>query len=162
VTDKLLSKEFSAVCGEFYVYSQLLRNNIQSYLAIGKNNPDWDIVSVLEDKTEIKIQVKTMQWKYKTEKRESLSFTITGKWEQAKFDILVIVILNRSGLEYDTLIIESSKIKSKDDNNKNLFDEDSNIYYTNLTITLNTLYNEENSKHYSNHRNRWNKIKEFK
>lgn len=154
MTDKLLCPNFSAVCGEYYVYSQLLRNNIQSYLAIGKNNPDWDILSILEDNRQVKIQVKTMQWK------ES-SLTIDGKWEQAKFDILVIVILNRNGLEYDTLIIERIKIKPKDDS-KDLFDEESNIYYKNKTITLATLYHDENYEHYNSHHNKWNKIKEFK
>lgn len=155
MTNKLLSKDFSAVCGEFYVYSQLLRNNIQSYFAIGKNNPDWDIVSILEDNRQVKIQVKTIQWK-------PSSSTINGKWKNANFDILVIVILNKDDVEYDTLIIERSKIKPKNDGNKSLFDEKSNVYYTNETITLTTLYNDENSKHYNSHRNKWNKIKEFK
>lgn len=154
MTNKLLCQNFSAVCGEYYVYSQLLRNNIQSYLAVGKNNPGWDIVSILEDKTEVKIQVKTMQWK-------KSSLTVSGNWKHAEFDILVVVILNRNDVEYDTLIIERSKIKPKD-NSKNLFDDKSNIYYQNDTITLNTLYHEKNSSHYETHCNKWEKIKEFK
>ncbi|MCD4819066.1 MAG: hypothetical protein K8S23_10285 [Candidatus Cloacimonetes bacterium] len=152
MNNKVLESNISSACGEYYVLSQLLRNNYVAYLSHGTTQKGWDILVFQNDKS-IKIQVKTVQWK------ES-SKTIQGNFEDKDFDILVVVILNRKSKKnkihsFDSLIIHKDSIKAKKGNKKSLFNENGNICYKNKTISLNTLYAKSNETNFKKYKNKW-------
>lgn len=155
----MLDKNISGVCGEYYVLSQLLRKGYEAYLAQGSTHKGWDII-VFFNKTIKKVQVKTLQWED--------SKVVQGNFKDKDFDFLVIVTLNRSFenkvIAYDSLIIPRANVTEKKKSGAKLFINE-NIQFSKIvkgnpqqTITLTTLYSEENSKIYTKYKNKWSKI----
>lgn len=51
----------SAAVGEYLVLGELLKRNIEAYLAHGEIQKGWDIVIVTNESTK-RVQVKTIDW----------------------------------------------------------------------------------------------------
>ncbi|NPC49756.1 hypothetical protein HPC50_22085 [Corallococcus exiguus] len=80
------TKRFHGNAGEFLVLGELLKRKIEAYLALGKTQRDWDIGVILHNRSApLRVSVKSVDWpqKISTQIRPS-----------AKFDVLVIVLLN--------------------------------------------------------------------
>ena len=119
-------------CGEYYVLAQLLRLEYQAFLAQGANQKDWDIIVSTEVNDNIKIQVKTIDWRFKNR-------TINGKFHEPGFDILIIVILyykdkmtDSIAKDFSYLIMKKGQLKEKKDDESSLFIKNKEVYYSRL------------------------------
>ncbi len=139
----------SGPSGEYYVLAQLLRLGHQAFLAQGSNQKDWDIIVSTEVNDNIKIQVKTIDWRFENR-------AINGKFHEPGFDILIIVILNYEdkltdsiAKDFSYLIMKKGQLKEKKrDDERSLFIKNVKVYYSkinqyrennNQTISLNQL-----------------------
>lgn len=81
-----IDKSNSCASGEYLVLGEMLRRGYECYLANGPTQNGWDIVVLNENGSNIRIQVKTIDWPEKN--------AINGKLDNG-FDILVAVLLQR-------------------------------------------------------------------
>ena len=79
------NKSVSAAIGEYLVLGELLKRNIEAYLAHGATQKGWDI-AILNDNQTKRVQVKTIDWP--NEK------AVNGKLTEG-FDFLVVVLLDK-------------------------------------------------------------------
>ncbi|WP_220493694.1 hypothetical protein, partial [Klebsiella pneumoniae] len=55
------NRSISAAIGEHLVLGELLKRNIEAYLAHGETQKGWDLVIVTNESTK-RVQVKTIDW----------------------------------------------------------------------------------------------------
>jgi hypothetical protein len=72
--------------GEYQVLAYLLEQDVEAYLAIAVNQPDFDITAILDDKSVVRIQVKSTELNNKSTNN---SINRIDK----KYDFLVVVII---------------------------------------------------------------------
>lgn len=79
------NRSVSAAIGEYLVLGELLKRNIEAYLAHGETQKGWDVVIVTNEGAK-RIQVKTIDWPNQ--------FAVNGNFADG-FDYLVVVLLDR-------------------------------------------------------------------
>ncbi len=79
------NRSVSAAIGEFLVLGELLKRNIEAYLAHGETQKGWDVVLVTNESTK-RVQVKTIDWPNQ--------LAVNGNFSGG-FDYLVVVLLDR-------------------------------------------------------------------
>ncbi|KZL93980.1 hypothetical protein [Clostridium magnum] len=143
----------SGIIGEYYTLCELWRNN---YKAIKSNNPiqdGWDIIVLLENKN-VKLQVKTINWKLSSSK------VINGDF-QGDFDFLVVVLLEFNHKKYTTLIIPKCKLKERPKSQpRGIMDEGGNFLYTNETMTWKTLDYIKHKSIFKVYKDNWDQVTE--
>ena len=80
------NRSVSAAIGEYLVLGELLKRDVESYLAHGETQKGWDVVIVTNESTR-RVQVKTIDWPTQT----AVNGNFTGG-----FDYLVVVLLDRT------------------------------------------------------------------
>ncbi len=81
--------KFIGKYGEHLVLSQLLKLDIEAYLAIKSNQEDYDITVVLESSRVLRIQVKTTDLH-----NQNTNNSISGV--EKRYDFLVLVIMDKN------------------------------------------------------------------
>lgn len=79
------NRSVSAAIGEYLVLGELLKRNIEAYLAHGETQKGWDVVIVTNESTR-RVQVKTIDWPNQ--------LAVNGNFAGG-FDYLVVVLLDR-------------------------------------------------------------------
>lgn len=79
------NRSVSAAIGEYLVLGELLKRNIEAYLAHGETQKGWDVVIVTNESTK-RVQVKTIDWPNQ--------MAVNGNFSGG-FDYLVVVLLDR-------------------------------------------------------------------
>ena len=79
------NRSVSAAIGEYLVLGELLKRNIEAYLAHGETQKGWDLVIVTNESTK-RVQVKTIDWPNQ--------LAVNGNFAGG-FDHLVVVLLDR-------------------------------------------------------------------
>ena len=79
------NRSVSAAIGEYLVLGELLKRNVEAYLAHGETQKGWDVVIVTNESTK-RVQVKTIDWPNQL----AVNGNFTGG-----FDYLVVVLLDR-------------------------------------------------------------------
>ncbi|MCA8029563.1 hypothetical protein [Burkholderia cepacia] len=79
------NRSVSAAIGEYLVLGELLKRNIEAYLAHGETQKGWDVVIVTNESTR-RLQVKTIDWPNQ--------LAVNGNFTDG-FDYLVVVLLDR-------------------------------------------------------------------
>jgi hypothetical protein len=79
------NRSVSAAIGEYLVLGELLKRNIEAYLAHGETQKGWDVVIVTNESTK-RVQVKTIDWPNQ--------LAVNGNFAGG-FDYLVVVLLDR-------------------------------------------------------------------
>lgn len=79
------NRSVSAAIGEYLVLGELLKRNIEAYLAHGETQKGWDVVIVANESTK-RVQVKTIDWPNQ--------LAVNGNFADG-FDYLVVVLLDR-------------------------------------------------------------------
>lgn len=80
------NRSVSAAIGEHLVLGELLKRDIEAYLAHGETQKGWDLVLVKDDGIK-RVQVKTINWP----KQRAINGKLTKE-----FDFLVVVLLDRA------------------------------------------------------------------
>jgi len=80
------NRSVSAAIGEYLVLGELLKRNIEAYLAHGETQKGWDVVIVTNESTK-RVQVKTIDWPQQ--------LAVNGSFADG-FDYLVVVLLDRT------------------------------------------------------------------
>jgi len=80
-----VSGSTSTAIGEYLVLGEILKRDLEAYLAHGNTQKGWDIAVVKKNGTK-RIQVKTINW--------PVSKAVNGDF--SSFDFLVVVLLNNS------------------------------------------------------------------
>lgn len=80
------NRSVSAAIGEYLVLGELLKRNIEAYLAHGETQKGWDVVIVTNESTK-RVQVKTIDWPNQ--------LAVNGNFAGG-FDYLVVVLLDRT------------------------------------------------------------------
>lgn len=80
------NRSVSAAIGEYLVLGELLKRNVEAYLAHGETQKGWDVVIVTNESTK-RVQVKTIDW--------PKQLAVNGNFADG-FDFLVVVLLDRS------------------------------------------------------------------
>jgi len=78
------NRSVSAAIGEYLVLGELLKRNVEAYLAHGATQKSWDIVIFTGNATK-RVQVKTIDWPDQ--------LAVNGNFQD--FDYLVVVLLDR-------------------------------------------------------------------
>lgn len=79
------NRSVSAAIGEYLVLGELLKRNVEAYLAHGETQKGWDVVIVTNESTK-RVQVKTINWPNQ--------LAVNGNFAGG-FDYLVVVLLDR-------------------------------------------------------------------
>ena len=79
------NRSVSAAIGEYLVLGELLKRNVEAYLAHGETQKGWDVVLVTNESTK-RVQVKTIDWPSRS--------AVNGNFADG-FDYLVVVLLDR-------------------------------------------------------------------
>jgi hypothetical protein len=79
------NRSVSAAIGEYLVLGELLKRNIEAYLAHGETQKGWDLVIVTNESTK-RVQVKTIDWPSQQ--------AVNGNFASG-FDYLVVVLFDR-------------------------------------------------------------------
>jgi hypothetical protein len=79
------NRSVSAAIGEYLVLGELLKRNIEAYLAHGETQKGWDVV-VIDGSGTKRVQVKTIDWPNQRAVNRKLT---------EGFDYLVVVLLDR-------------------------------------------------------------------
>lgn len=79
------NRSVSAAIGEYLVLGELLKRNIEAYLAHGDTQKGWDLVIVTNESTK-RVQVKSIDWPNQ--------LAVNGNFAGG-FDYLVVVLLDR-------------------------------------------------------------------
>ncbi|EKO3849809.1 hypothetical protein M0357_004975 [Vibrio harveyi] len=79
--------EYIGKFGEHFVLSELLKRDVESYLAINSNQKNYDITVVLDDLSVKRIQVKATELQ-----NDSTNNAITGT--KKKYDYLILVVVD--------------------------------------------------------------------
>lgn len=87
--------------GEYATLSELLRNDIEAYPAISKNQEDYDITVVVNNSKVVRLQVKTTELQNK-----STNNSIKGTDKQ--YDFLVLVVVDNEHAKF--YVIPKSKV----------------------------------------------------
>ena len=94
------NRSVSAAIGEYLVLGELLKRNIEAYLAHGETQKGWDVVIVTNESTK-RIQVKTIDWPNQ--------HAVNGNFAGG-FDFLVVVLLNRPNPRSRFFVFEHSEL----------------------------------------------------
>ncbi|TXI93224.1 MAG: hypothetical protein E6Q33_04350 [Neisseriales bacterium] len=140
-----MKNEYIGEYGEVAVYKELLKQNYEVYRATDKIQPGWDIV-VINDEKIIRIQVKTTILENKSTNN---SFVVKDG-----YDILILVILSFNDEELSKqdnfYIMTEAEINQLKGSRENLSTTESKNKQSVVKGEINE------------HRDKWNKIKEFK
>lgn len=79
------NRSVSAAIGEYLVLGELLKRNVEAYLAHGETQKGWDLV-IVRDMGAKRVQVKTIDWPNQ--------LAVNGNLTEG-FDYLVVVLLDR-------------------------------------------------------------------
>ncbi|KAA0219995.1 MAG: hypothetical protein H3C58_11870 [Fimbriimonadaceae bacterium] len=85
LTTETNNRSVSAATGEYLVLGELLKRNVEAYLAHGETQKGWDVV-VIDSSGAKRVQVKTIDWP----RQLAVNGTLTEG-----FDYLVVVLLDR-------------------------------------------------------------------
>lgn len=88
--------------GEWLVMTELLKRDIEAYLAILENQKDYDITVVTKNSNILRLQVKTTELQNK-------STNNTIKIQGANYNFLILVVILSNG-ETDFYIIPKAKV----------------------------------------------------
>lgn len=80
------NRSISAAIGEYLVLGELLKRNVEAYLAHGETQKGWDLVLIHKNESK-RVQVKTIDWP----NQRAVNGNLT-----VGFDFLVVVLLDRS------------------------------------------------------------------
>lgn len=94
------NRSVSAAIGEHLVLGELLKRNIEAYLAHGATQKGWDIVLCTNEGTQ-RVQVKTIDW--------PRQMAVNGKFEEG-FDFLVVVLLDRQNPRSRFFVFERERL----------------------------------------------------
>lgn len=94
------NRSVSAAIGEYLVIGELLKRNIEAYLAHGETQKGWDVVLVTNESTK-RIQVKTIDWPNQQ--------AVNGNFAVG-FDYLVVVLLDRLNPRSRFFIFEHAEL----------------------------------------------------
>ncbi|HBN9565024.1 hypothetical protein ACIUYN_29330 [Pseudomonas aeruginosa] len=94
------NRSVSAAIGEYLVLGELLKRNIEAYLAHGETQKGWDVVIVTNDSTK-RVQVKTIDWPNQ--------LAVNGSFAGG-FDYLVVVLLDRTNPRSRFFVFEHSEL----------------------------------------------------
>lgn len=94
------NRSVSAAIGEYLVLGELLKRNIEAYLAHGETQKGWDVVLVTNQSTK-RIQVKTIDW--------PSQLAVNGSFAGG-FDYLVVVLLDRPNPRSRFFVFEHSEL----------------------------------------------------
>lgn len=76
---------FSGGAGEHLVLGEILKRNVEAYLAHGKTQPGWDIAVINPLGEPLRVQIKAINW--------PADCAVNGSFDEG-FDVLVVVLLN--------------------------------------------------------------------
>jgi hypothetical protein len=94
------NRSISAAVGEYLVLGELLKRNIEAYLAHGETQKGWDVVIVTNESTK-RVQVKTIDWPSQC--------AVNGKFADG-FDYLVVVLLDRANPRSRFFVFEQREL----------------------------------------------------
>lgn len=94
------NRSISAAIGEHLVLGELLKRNIEAYLAHGETQKGWDLVIVTNESTK-RVQVKTIDWP----KQQAVNGNFSGG-----FDYLVVVLLDRKNPRSRFFVFEHAEL----------------------------------------------------
>lgn len=96
------NRSVSAAIGEYLVLGELLKRNVEAYLAHGETQKGWDLILVIDECTK-RVQVKTIDWPNQ--------LAVNGHFEGG-FDYLVVVLLDRGRPRSKFFVFEHSELDS--------------------------------------------------
>ncbi len=126
----------SGTLAEHHVMLELLKNNIEAYFALKKNQEDYDITAIINEKI-IRIQVKSTQLNNKCTNN-------TVKIGNLLFDYLVVVVYEDIVPRF--FILSREDVKNIKGKNKQ------------LSISQNNLKSYTIKREYLEFENKWNKL----
>lgn len=94
------NRSVSAAIGEYLVLGELLKRNVEAYLAHGETQKGWDVVIMTGDRIK-RVQVKTIDW--------PTQLAVNGKFTKG-FDYLVVVLLDREKPRSRFFIFEPTEL----------------------------------------------------
>ncbi|MCA7936412.1 hypothetical protein [Burkholderia cepacia] len=94
------NRSVSAAIGEYLVLGELLKRNIEAYLAHGETQKGWDVVIVTNESTR-RLQVKTIDWPNQ--------LAVNGNFADG-FDYLVVVLLDRKNPRSRFFVFEHGEL----------------------------------------------------
>lgn len=94
------NRSVSAAIGEYLVLGELLKRDIEAYLAHGETQKGWDVVICTNESTR-RVQVKTIDWP----KRQAVNGHFTDG-----FDYLIVVLLNRQNHRSRFFVFERKEL----------------------------------------------------
>ena len=94
------NRSVSAAIGEYLVLGELLKRNIEAYLAHGETQKGWDVVIVTNESTK-RVQVKTIDWPNQ--------LAVNGNFAGG-FDYLVVVLLDRTNPRSRFFVFEHEEL----------------------------------------------------
>ncbi|MBF8679831.1 hypothetical protein [Pseudomonas fulva] len=94
------NRSVSAAIGEYLVLGELLKRNIEAYLAHGETQKGWDVVIVTNERTK-RVQVKTIDWPNQ--------LAVNGNFAGG-FDYLVVVLLDRRNPRSRFFVFEHAEL----------------------------------------------------
>ncbi|MBZ5792698.1 hypothetical protein K8353_21510 [Burkholderia contaminans] len=94
------NRSVSAAIGEHLVLGELLKRNIEAYLAHGETQKGWDVVIVTNESTR-RVQVKTIDWPNQ--------LAVNGSFADG-FDYLVVVLLDRKNPRSRFFVFEHGEL----------------------------------------------------
>ncbi|ENG7521898.1 hypothetical protein ABVD55_005134 [Vibrio harveyi] len=104
--------EYIGKFGEHFVLAQLLKRDVESYLAIKSNQEDYDITVVLKDLTVKRLQVKATDLQNKN-KNNATDITNKG------YDYLVLVVID--GSKTKTYVMTKDEVENLRDKKPKLY-----------------------------------------
>ena len=109
------ARTFHAAAGEHLVLGELLRRNIEAYLAQGPTQSGWDVLT-RQNGAFKKVEVKTIDWPKYTAVNISPS-TVRGGCDPESdqtecFDIMVVVLLDKKQPRSRFLILTPKEVRA--------------------------------------------------
>jgi hypothetical protein len=96
------NRSISAAIGEYLVLGELLKRNVEAYLAHGETQKGWDII-IIDGHNMKRVQVKTINWPEEC--------AVNGRLTEG-FDYLIVVLLDRANPRSRFFIFPCSKMTS--------------------------------------------------
>lgn len=125
------ARSLHAAAGEYLVLGELLRRNIEAYLAQGPTQPGWDILT-RQNGAFNKVQVKTIDWPGQGAVTISSSAVMANpcaSLDQIQcFDVMIVVLLCKEQSRSRFLILTPEDVRdrwtepnNRDDNNRTMW-----------------------------------------
>ena len=94
------NRSVSAAIGEYLVLGELLKRNVEAYLAHGETQKGWDVVIVKNNGAK-RVQIKTIDWPNQ--------YAVNGTLTEG-FDFLVVVLLDRKNPRSRFFVFDSQAL----------------------------------------------------